>query len=414
MMAQNTLSPEIKATFAKHSLSDLKSSDLKGKRVFVRVDFNVPMASGAILNDARIKAALPTIKFLSDAGAKIILASHLGEPKGQVVENLRLAPISKRLAKLSGLHVFQAKHCTGPDVDELVKNLKNGEIVLLENIRFDPGESKNSPEFSKKLASLADLYVNDAFGTAHRSHASVAGIAQYLPAYAGFLLKKEADMLNHVMDEPARPLVAIIGGSKVSGKIGVLESLLDHVDCLVIGGGMAFTFLKAQGFETGKSIVENDKLDIARHFLQRAATSKTRVVLPVDQVVVPRFENNAPKKVVPIAQIPFDMMGVDVGPETIAKIKECIRDARTVVWNGPLGVFEMDNFAAGTFAVAQALAASKATTIIGGGDSGAAIEKAGLADKMTHISTGGGASIEFLAGSTLPGLVALMDKPSDD
>ncbi len=386
---------QIVVDFQKKSITDLGSSDLNGKRVFVRVDFNVPEG-----DDTRIRAALPTIQYLCDRGAKVILASHLGEL-------VSIAPIGVRLSKLIGRPVVQANDCIGSGVERQIAALNPGDILLLENVRLNKGETKNDPVFAQQLSHLADLYVNDAFGAAHRNHASTAGIAQFLPGYAGFLLKKEIEFLSHVMDNPARPLIAIIGGSKISSKIGLLETLLDHVDQLVIGGGMTYTLLKAQGLEVGKSLVEIDKLDVAKHFLETAKNSRTQLLLPVDHVVVTNFEDRNTKIV---DSIPADAMGVDIGPKSIKAIENLVKDANTIIWNGPLGVFEIDAFSKGTFAIAQALADSHATTVIGGGDSAAAIEKSGLSDKMTHISTGGGASIEFMAGNPLPGVAALRDK----
>jgi phosphoglycerate kinase len=396
---------------SKKTVQDLTAADLKGKRVFVRADFNVPLLEdGSIRDDARIKAALPTIQYLSDNGAKVILSSHLGRPEGAIVESMRLTSIAKRLSELTNKPVQKADDCIGPDVEAKVQSLHEGDVLLLENIRFYKEETKNDPDFSQKLAKLADLYVNDAFGTAHRAHASTEGITKYIPAYAGFLIQKELEFLDGAVKHPERPFAAIIGGAKISTKISVLKNLLGQVDQLIIGGAMIFTFLKAQGKEVGKSLVEDDCIDIAKEFLEAAKNSETEVIFPVDQVVATAFENDAEHKIVSIDELPQDMIGLDIGPETIAQIDKVIKAAKTVIWNGPLGVFEMENFAKGTFSIAESLANSHAKTIIGGGDSAAAIKKAGLTDKMTHISTGGGASLEFLEGKELPGIVALQDK----
>ncbi|MFC1616862.1 phosphoglycerate kinase [Candidatus Margulisiibacteriota bacterium] len=395
---------------AKKSIEDLSKEDLQGKKVFVRVDFNVPSQDGKISDDARIKAALPTINYLKENGAKIILATHLGRPKGLVVEELRLTAVAKRLSDLAGQEVIKADDCIGEEVSNLANNLKNSDILLLENVRFYNEETKNDSDFAKKLASLADIFVLDAFGTAHRAHASTAGISEYLPAYAGFLVKKEIDFLYNAVKSPKQPFVAIIGGAKVSSKIGVLKNLLGVVDTLIIGGGMTFTFLKSQGFEIGNSLLEEDKIEEAKNFLAKAKESSTQILFPDDVVVVKEFDNNAASKIVSAEAIPSDMEGVDAGPKTIAKINEIVQNAKTIIWNGPLGVFEMPNFAKGTNAVAQAIAKSNAISIIGGGDSASAIKQAGLSDKMSHISTGGGASLEFLEGKELPGIEALLDK----
>lgn len=393
---------------SKKSVTDIPA--LKGKRVFVRVDFNVPIQDGVISDDTRIKAALPTIQYLIKNGAKIILASHLGRPKGKVDPAASLKPISARLAQLVSTSVQQAPDCIGPDVEKMVQGLKDGDILVLENVRFYKEETDNDPAFSKKLADLADVFVEDAFGSVHRAHASTAGIAAYLPAYAGFLVQKEIAFLDNAVKSPKRPLLAIIGGAKVSSKIGVLQNLLGLVDTLVIGGGMTFTFLKSQGIEVGKSLLEMDKLEEAKAFLAKAKQSKTKIVFPVDEVIVKEFSNDAPSQIVDIHQIPADMEGVDVGPKTIALIESEVASAGTVIWNGPLGVFEMPNFAIGTNAIAKALAQSNAITIIGGGDSASAIQQAGFADKISHISTGGGASLEFLEGKELPGITVLLDQ----
>ncbi|MCD6518776.1 MAG: phosphoglycerate kinase [Anaerolineae bacterium] len=379
-----------------------------GKRALVRCDFNVPLDENRnITDDRRIRAALPTIKYLLEHGAAVILCSHLGRPKGKVVEELRLDPVAARLEELLGVPVKKLDDCIGPEVEKAVKEMKPGDVILLENLRFHPEERKNDPEFAKKLASLADVYVNDAFGTAHRAHASTAGVAAYLPAVAGFLLEKEIAFLGGALENPKRPFVAILGGAKISDKIGVIENLLSKADTLLIGGGMANTFLKAKGYEMGDSLVEESSLSLAEELMKKAGD---KLVLPVDVVVADAFSAEANKKVVPADGVEPGWRVLDIGPKTVELFASKIKGAGTVVWNGPMGVFELDPFAEGTFAIARVLAESGATTIIGGGDSAAAVEKAGLADKMTHISTGGGASLEFLEGKELPGIAALNDK----
>jgi len=379
-----------------------------GKRALVRCDFNVPLDENRnITDDRRIRAALPTIKYLLEHGAAVILCSHLGRPKGKVVEELRLDPVAARLEELLGVPVKKLDDCIGPEVEKAVKEMRPGDVILLENLRFHPEERKNDPEFAKKLASLADVYVNDAFGTAHRAHASTAGVAAYLPAVAGFLLEKEIAFLGGELENPKRPFVAILGGAKISDKIGVIENLLSKADTLLIGGGMANTFLKAKGYEMGDSLVEESSLSLAEGLMKKAGD---KLVLPVDVVVADAFSAEANKKVVPADGVEPGWRVLDIGPKTVELFASKIKGAGTVVWNGPMGVFELDPFAEGTFAIARVLAESGATTIIGGGDSAAAVEKAGLADKMTHISTGGGASLEFLEGKELPGIAALNDK----
>jgi phosphoglycerate kinase len=392
----------------KKTIRDIQT--LEGQRVLVRVDFNVPMQNGSITDDARIRAALPTLTYLKDKGAKIILMSHFGRPKGTVVDDMRLTPISQRLSECLNAPVTQLNDCIGDDVTAAVNAMSNGEIIMLENVRFYSEETNNDPEFAKKLASLGDIFVQEAFGTSHRAHASTAGVAQYIPAYAGFLIEKELEFLDKAISQPQRPLMAIIGGAKVSTKFSVLKNLLNVVDTLVIGGGMTYTFLKAQGLEIGTSLCEDEKLEEAKQFLEDAKTSSTSVVLPVDQVVVPEFKEDAPSQIVENDAIPSDHLGVDIGPKTIDIIQSAVKEAGTVLWNGPLGVFEMKPFSKGTFSVAETLANSSAITIIGGGDSAAAIAQAGLTDKMTHISTGGGASLEFLEGKVLPGIDILEDQ----
>jgi len=388
----------------------VKDVDVSGKRVLVRVDFNVPMENGRITDDTRIKASLPTIEYLIQQGARLILVSHLGRPKGKVNEELRLAPVAERLSELLGRPVRALPEAVGPAVEEACRNLAPGDVVLLENIRFYPGEEANDPEFSRQLAALADLYVNDAFGTAHRAHASTAGVASYLPAVAGFLMQKELDVLGGALNDPERPFTAIIGGAKIKDKIGVIENLLDKVDQLLLGGGLANTFLRAKGYELGASLFEADKVPEAERLMALAAQKGVRLEIPRDVVAADRLSSHAETRIVPVDAIPEGWMALDIGTETARLYGDIIRSSRLVVWNGPMGVFEMKPFAEGTFAVARAMAETSATTIIGGGDSAAAIEKAGVADAITHISTGGGASLEFMEGKTLPGVAVLEEK----
>lgn len=389
----------------------IRDIDLKGKKVFVRCDFNVPMnEKREITDNTRIVAALPTIKYLLEQKCKIILASHLGRPKGEVKPEYSLAPVAKELSRLLNKEVIMAKDVIGPDATEKAKNLKEGEILLLENVRFHREETDNDPEFSKKLAEMAEIFVNDAFGTAHRAHSSTTGIANYLPAVSGFLIEKELKFLGDALNNPERPFVAILGGAKVSDKIGVIDSLLEKVDTLIIGGGMAYTFFKAQGYEVGKSLCELDKLELAKELMEKAKTKGVKLMLPVDTKVGKEFKEDTESKTVKYTEIPADWEGFDIGKETIKMFTEELKKAKTVVWNGPLGLFEFPQFAIGTNAIAKVLSEIDATTIIGGGDSAAAVEKAGLADKMTHISTGGGASLEFIEGKKLPGIEALLDK----
>lgn len=389
----------------------IKDVDVKGKRVFCRVDFNVPMKDGKVTDDTRIRAALPTIQYLSEQGAKVILASHLGRPKGEVKEELRLTPVAGRLSELAGKEVKKVDEAYGETVQAEIEKMNDGDLLLLENVRFYPGEEKNDPELAKAFAHLADVYVNDAFGAAHRAHASTEGIAHHVPAVAGLLMEKELDVLGKALSNPERPFTAIIGGAKVKDKIDVIDHLLDKVDNLIIGGGLAYTFVKAQGHEIGKSLLEEDKIDLAKQFIKKAEEKGVSFLIPIDAIVADRFAEDAEAKEVAIDDIPADAMGLDVGPKTSELYKETIQKSKLVIWNGPMGVFEMDKFAGGTKAVAEALAEAEGTySVIGGGDSAAAVEKFHLADRMSHISTGGGASLEFMEGKQLPGIVALNDK----
>ena len=389
----------------------VRDIDLKGKKVIVRCDFNVPQdENGKITDNRRIVSALPTIKYLLDQNCKIILCSHLGRPKGEVKPEFSLAPVAAELSRLLGQEVKLAKDVVGEDAKRLASELKEKEIMLLENVRFEKGEEKNDPELAKELADLAEVFVNDAFGTAHRAHSSTAGIANYLPAVSGFLIEKELKFLGETVNNPKRPFVAILGGKKVSDKIGVIESLLEKVDTLMIGGAMAYTFFKAQGYEVGNSICELDKLDQALELIEKAKTKGVKFMLPVDTKVGKEFAKDTESKIVKYTEIPDGWEGFDIGPETIEMYKKELESAKTVLWNGPVGLFEFDQFAVGTNEIAAKLATLDAVTVIGGGDSAAAVEKAGLADKMTHISTGGGASLEFLEGKALPGIECLLDK----
>jgi 3-phosphoglycerate kinase len=397
-------------SFNKKTVEDV---DVAGKRVLVRVDFNVPQdETGAITDDRRIRAALPTIEYLIAQNARVILASHLGRPKGGPTPKYSLAPVAERLSQLLGKPVPLAPDSVGPEVQALVSKLADGDVLLLENVRFYPEEEKNDPAYAEKLASLAEIYVNDAFGTAHRAHASTEGVTHYLPAAAGYLMKRELDYLGSTVDNPERPFVAILGGKKVVDKISVIEALLPKVDTLIIVGGMAYTFFKAQGKEIGKSLLDSNSLAFAKRLLDENAD---KIMLPVDVMVVDGnpFDTDPatlPTKIVSVNEIPADWEGVDAGPVTVKAVAAVLQGAKTVIWNGPAGIFEFDQFATGTRGIAQALADSSATTIVGGGDSAAAVEKLGFADKMTHISTGGGASLEFLEGKELPGVAALQDK----
>ena len=383
---------------------------VEGKRVLVRCDFNVPLKEGKITNDKRIVAALPTIKYLLDNNAKVILCSHLGRPKGEFLPEFSLAPVAARLSELLGKEVKMAKDVVGEDAKALAAALENGDVMLLENVRYHKEETKNVPEFSKELASLAEIYVNDAFGTAHRAHSSTAGVADYLPAVCGYLIQKEISIMGDALNAPKRPLVAILGGAKVSDKIGVINNLLEKVDTLIVGGGMAYTFFKALGHTVGQSICEDDKVDLAKEMLAKAEERGVKFLLPVDNKIGDNFAEDCNKQVNDGRDIPDGWQGLDIGPKSIALFCDAVKDAGTVIWNGPMGVFEFAAFAEGTMEVAKAIAATDAISIIGGGDSVAAVTKLGFADKMTHISTGGGASLEFLEGLELPGIAALNNK----
>ncbi|TKD71036.1 phosphoglycerate kinase [Pseudalkalibacillus hwajinpoensis] len=389
----------------------IRDVELKGKKVFCRVDFNVPMEDGKVTDETRIKAALPTIKHLSDQGAKVILASHLGRPKGEAVDELRLDPVADRLSDLIGKTVTKTDAVYGEEVDRAIEDLQEGDLLLIENVRFEAGEEKNDEELAKKFAAMADLYVNDAFGAAHRAHASTEGIAHHIPAVAGFLMEKELEVLGSALTEPSRPFTAIVGGAKVKDKIGVIDHLLDKVDNLIIGGGLAYTFVKALGHEVGLSLLEEDKIDLAKSFMDKAKEKGVNFYMPQDVIIGDDFSNDANTKVVSIEEIPSDWEALDIGPKTRETYSKVIADSKLVIWNGPMGVFELEVYANGTKAVAEALANANDTySVIGGGDSAAAVEKFGYADQMSHISTGGGASLEFMEGKELPGVVALNDK----
>jgi phosphoglycerate kinase len=385
----------------------IRDINVQGKRVLVRVDFNVPLKEGNVTDDTRIRAALPTLNNLLEHGAALILYSHLGRPKGKVVPELRMDPVATRLAELLGRPVRKLDDCVGPEVEAAARDLQSGDVILLENTRFHPEERANDPDFAKQLATLAEIFVSDAFGSAHRAHASTEGVTHYLPSVAGFLMEKELEFLGRAVENPGHPYVAILGGAKISDKIGVIESLLKQCDRLLIGGGMANTFIKAMDFEVGDSLIEEEAVPTAKSLLEQAGG---QLVLPVDVVIADGFDNDANTRVVAPNEIPAGWRILDIGPKTVLTFESALGGAKMVVWNGPLGVFEMDNFAKGTFAVAELLASADAVTIIGGGDSAAAVRQAGLVDKMTHVSTGGGASLEFLEGKTLPGVAALDDK----
>jgi len=388
-------------------LSSIDATQIKGKRALVRVDFNVPMTGSLVAEDSRIKAAIPTINYLKNAGAKIILLSHFGRPKGEISDKFSLSQVLKHVAFLLKSPVQFASDCIGKETIDKVNGLQNGEILLVENTRFHTGDTKNDPEFARELAKLGDFFVQDAFGAVHRTHASTVGVASLLPSYAGFSLEKEITILNQVTVHPKRPVVAIIGGAKISTKFGVLKNLLGKVDTLIIGGGMCYTLLKAQGKEIGKSLCEDSLLQEAKEFLTNADQSNTRIILPIDHVCVTEFNENALKTIVDSDHIHPTQMGVDIGPETIALIQATLAQSKTIIWNGPLGVFEIDSFATGTLEIAKTLAESQAFTIVGGGDSGAAIAKAKVEDQIDHLSTGGGATLEYLEGLILPGIKIL-------
>ncbi len=396
--------------FNKKTIDDI---NVKGKRVLVRCDFNVPMKDGKISDDTRITASLPTLKKLINDGGRLILCSHMGKPKGEPLPELSLAPVAKRLSELLGKEVAFVKNdnVVGDNVTAAVKDMKDGDVILLENTRYRAEETKNGENFSKELGELADIFVNDAFGSAHRAHSSTVGVASFVDTtVSGYLMKKEIDFLGNAVEDPKRPFIAVLGGSKVSSKISVIENLLEKVDALIIGGGMAYTFVKAQGGKIGKSLLEDEYLDFAKKMFDKAKDKGVKLLIPVDTVVAKEFSNDVPNHVVKIDEIPDDEMGLDIGPETIKLYKDALKEAKTILWNGPMGVFEMSNYAKGTLELAQAMADMDAITIIGGGDSAAAVKQFNLEDKMTHISTGGGASLEFLEGTELPGLAALDNK----
>ncbi|MEC4684311.1 MAG: phosphoglycerate kinase [Nitrospirota bacterium] len=392
----------------------IQDFDLKGKRVFVRVDFNVPLDENLnITDDRRIRSALATINYAIDEGAKVILASHLGRPKGKADPRYSLAPVAKRLKRLLNKDVIFAPDCIGPQVKNIIDKMQPGDVVVIENLRFHPGEEKNDEEFAKALASLADFYVNDAFGTAHRNHASIVGVPKFLPAAAGFLLKKEIEYLKGVVNNPVRPFVAILGGAKVSGKIGVLENLESNVDKVLIGGGMAFTFIKAMGYEVGDSLVEEDMVEMAQRIRIKLKDRGVKFYLPVDCVIAQSLDPGAETKTVPTLEIPKGWKALDIGPATAKLFSEAIQNAKTILWNGPMGVFEIDAFSRGTFAVARAIADAYALTIVGGGDTDLAVHRAGVSDSISFISTGGGATLQLLEGKELPGIAVLTDKKSE-
>lgn len=395
------------------SKKTLKDFDYKGKKVLVRCDFNVPMDENQnITDDIRIRSSIPTIEYLLENGAKVILMSHLGRPKGEANPKYSLAPVANRLSELLNKEVVFAKDdmVVSENVKEKIENLNNGDVALLENTRYRKEEEKNEENFAKDLASLGEIYINDAFGTSHRAHASNVGVSAHLPSAVGLLVEKEISIMGNSLDDPKRPFVAILGGAKVSDKIGVIDNLIEKVDSILIGGGMAYTFLKAQGYEIGQSLLEEDKMDLALNLIQKAKDKDVKLLLPVDVVVAKEFKNDTEIEIVNIDNIPNDWMGLDIGPETLKLFSEEINKAKTVIWNGPSGVFEMENFSKGTYGIAKALAESDAITIVGGGDSASAVEKAGYADKITHVSTGGGASLELLEGKVLPGIAAISNK----
>lgn len=405
-MARNDITPA--NVFNKLSIEDL---NIKGKAVFIRADFNVPLDENQnITDDGRIRSTLPTINYAIDEGARVILASHLGRPKGKVDSKYSLRPVAKRLSRLLNKEVLFVEDCVGPEVEKAVKNMSKGDVVLLENLRFHPGEEKNDDNFAKALSSLADCYVNDAFGAAHRAHASIVGVPKYIPGAAGFLMRKEIQYLKGAVEAPVRPFVAILGGAKVSGKIGVLENLAEKVDKVIVGGGMAFTFIKAMGYEVGDSLVEEDMLDFAIRIMNRLKESKVKFYLPVDCVIAQSIKRGAETKIVPMQEIPEGWKALDIGPASSRLFSEVIQDAKTIIWNGPMGVFEIDAFSRGTFAVARAVADAYALTIVGGGDTDLAVHRAGVSDSISFISTGGGAALQLLEGKELPGIAALRNK----
>lgn len=408
MAKKSNIPVEIKDILGKLTIEDLQ---IKGKRVFIRADFNVPLDDNMVItDDRRIRSTLPTINYAIDEGAKVILASHLGRPKGKVEPRFSLAPVAKRLQRLLNKEVIFASDCIGPQVEGLVSKMKDGDVLLLENLRFHPGEEKNEEAFAKSLSKLADFYVNDAFGAAHRAHASTAGITKLLPSAAGFLLKKEIEYLKGVVDNPVRPFVAILGGAKVSGKIGVLENLADKVDKVIVGGGMAYTFIKAMGYEIGDSLVEDDMLDLAKNIMDKLKKNNVKFYLPVDSVVAQSLEQGAETKIVTTQEITKGWRALDIGPASVKLFSEALQNAKTIIWNGPMGVFEIDAFSRGTFAIARAVSDAYALTIVGGGDTDFAVHRAGVSDAITFISTGGGASLQLLEGKDLPGISALTDK----
>lgn len=388
----------------------MKDFDVKGKRVLCRVDLNVPMQDGKVTDDTRIKAVIPTIEYLTEQGAKVILVSHLGRPKGEVVEDLRLDPVAEHLSNLLGKEVLKADKVFGKEVEDAVSQMPEGGILLLENVRFEAGEEKKDPALVEEFTKFADIFVNDAFGTSHRAHASTVGVAEKLPAAAGFLMEKEIEVLGNALENPKRPFTAIIGGAKVKDKINVIDNLLDKVDNLIIGGGLAYTFIKAQGNEIGNSLLEEDKIDLANEFMSKAKEKNVNFLMPVDIVVANDFSDTADTKIVPVNEIPADWEGLDIGPETREIYRKTIQESALILWNGPMGVFEMNSFAGGTREVAAALADTEGFSIIGGGDSAAAVEQFGFAEQMDHVSTGGGASLEFMEGKVLPGIAALDEK----
>jgi phosphoglycerate kinase len=404
----NGISIEIKDILGKLTIEDI---DIKDKKVFIRADFNVPFDDNMVItDDRRIRSALPTINYAIDEGAKVILASHLGRPKGKVEPRFSLAPVAKRLQRLLNKEVIFAPDCIGPQVENIVEKMKAGDIVLLENLRFHNGEEKNDESFAKALAKLADVFVNDAFGAAHRAHASTAGITKFLPSVAGFLLKKEIEYLKGVVMSPVRPFVAILGGAKVSGKIGVLENLADKVDKVIIGGGMAYTFISALGYDIGDSLVESEMLDLAKSIMDKLKKNNVKFYLPVDSVIAQSIEPGAETKIVTTQEIPKGWRALDIGPASVRLFSEALENAKTIIWNGPMGVFEIDSFSRGTYAIANSVADAYALTIVGGGDTDYAIHRAGVSDSITFISTGGGASLQLLEGKDLPGISALTDK----